>query len=129
MRILIALAFILLAAPAFAALAPEYYAQARAEAPSVIVISVLNTSPPPARGYGECLVRGSVAAVERGDAYTVGQEVSLAVPCMRAGASIPAGPVQWQDWRALRTSPYGRAWLTAEGTLALYQYEVLSALP
>lgn len=113
-----------------AALAPQYYTEARTNADSVIVIRIhevdgLDFS----RAYGDCRVQGRVAAVERGSRYAVGQLVNIAVPCMRNNAAIPAGATQWQDYRDIRRYRWGRAWLTPEGELALSQYEIVRRYP
>ncbi|MFG1425655.1 hypothetical protein [Roseixanthobacter glucoisosaccharinicivorans] len=117
-----------LSAPAQALLAPQYYEQARKEAASVIVIAV-NAVTPPSEGYGACQVNGQVKAVERGAAYAVGQDVTLAVPCRKAGAQPPLGGTIYQDVDALRAAPFGRAYLDAQGALALSQYEMLKTWP
>jgi len=122
--------FVLLAfaAPAFAALPPQYYQQARDNAADVVVIDVREVGSPPAQGYGDCAVSGTVAAVERGETYAVGDEITLAVPCMLPDARVPIGGVQWKGVEALRAAPAGRAFLN-NGALALYQYEILAAAP
>ncbi|MEP9365921.1 hypothetical protein [Xanthobacter sp. VNH20] len=117
-----------LSAPAQALLAPQYYEQARNEAASVIVIAVRAVTPPDA-GFGSCRVAGRVQAVERGATYAVGQDVSLAVPCRKAGAQPPVGGTIYQDVDALRATPFGRAYLDAQGALALSQYEQLKTWP
>ncbi|MFG1399352.1 hypothetical protein [Roseixanthobacter pseudopolyaromaticivorans] len=117
-----------LALPAQALLAPHYYEQARKEAASVIVIAVRAVTPP-SSAYGACQVHGRVQAVERGAAYAVGQDVSLAVPCRTAGAQPPLGGMIYQDVDALRATPFGRAYLDAQGALALSQYEPLKTWP
>lgn len=123
--ILLALALLGLTPPAHAALAPEYYEQARAEAADVVVIDVADVGGPPfLRGYGFCSVEGVVSAVERGARYTVGEEITLSVPCMRPHAEPPAGPTIWQDYKTLRDAPAGRAFLN-DGRLARSQYDAL----
>lgn len=117
-----------LAAPAQALLAPQYYEQARREAASVIVIAVSAVTPP-SEGYGACQVKGQVQAVERGAAYAVGQDVTLAVPCRKAGAQPPLGGTIYQDVDALSATPFARAYLDAQGALALSQYEMLKPWP
>lgn len=114
------------ASAAHAALAPQYYQQARDNAADVVVIAVSDVSALPADGYGTCTVTGEVAAVERGATYSVGQEISIAVPCMRPRANVPAGPAVWQRYEALRTPHHARAYLN-RGALALSQYEIIAA--
>lgn len=130
MRILLLAALALMASPAFAVLAPEYYEAARREAAAVIVVEVegvrgLGIGP----GFGDCEVRGRVAAVERGGSHTEGQSIVIDVPCSRPGARVPAGPVIWQNHDDLRASRWGRAFLTADGRLALHQYDILAVYP
>ncbi|MFG1422329.1 hypothetical protein [Roseixanthobacter liquoris] len=111
-----------------ALLAPQYYEQARREAASVIVIAVSAVQPPEA-GFGICRVTGQVRAVERGAAYAAGQVVTLAVPCRKAGAQPPLGGTIYQEVDVLSAMPFGRAYLDAQGALALSQYEMLKAWP
>ncbi|HQS09652.1 MAG: hypothetical protein B7Y12_11150 [Rhizobiales bacterium 24-66-13] len=117
-----------LAFPAQALLAPHYYEQARREAASVIVIAVRAVTSP-SEGFGTCRVTGQVKAVERGAAHAVGQDITLAVPCRKAGAQPPLGGTIYQDVDALRATPFGRAYLDAQGALALSQYEMLKTWP
>jgi hypothetical protein len=125
MRLTLFACVLFLAAPASAALAPQYYQAARDEAADVVVIDVRDVdAPPPWVGHGECVVEGVVAAVERGAAYTVGQAIKVTVPCMRSGRDIPAGAVQWKRIADLRAARAGRAFLNG-GALALYQYDIL----
>lgn len=120
------LAAIAAATPAFAALAPQYYEQARREAAEVVVIRVERVEEPGFfRDHGDCTVIGKITAVERGRAYRVGSPARITVPCMKPDANIPAGGVQWQSMGRLKASKSGRAFMTAPGRLALYQYEIL----
>lgn len=127
-RALIAAIALLTATPAFAALAPEYYQRARDEAADVVVISVTDVSAPPERGYGDCNVTGQVAAVERGETYTVGQDITISVSCSLPNARVPIGGVLWKGYEALRAAPAGRAYLN-NGAVALSQYEILNEAP
>lgn len=111
-----------------ALLAPQYYEQARKEAASVIVIAVTAVTPP-SEGYGACQVKGQVQAVERGATYAAGQDVVLAVPCRKADAQPPLGGTIYQDVNLLSAMPFGRAYLDAQGALALSQYEMLKTWP
>jgi hypothetical protein len=129
MRALI-LAVVSFAAPAFAALAPEYYEQARANADSVVVVRVERVAGLALmRASGDCRVSGVVEAVERGSRHSVGDALSIVVPCRRANAQIPASGVQYEEANELRRSRWGRAWLDANGELALYQYDILASYP
>lgn len=115
--------------PALALMAPQYYEQARREAQNVIVIKVAAVEGPGPEGYGSCSVRGAVAQVERGAAFTRGQAVTIGVPCARAGVQPPIGGTIWQGLDALKAAPYGRAWLDDAGQVVLSQYERLDAAP
>lgn len=117
---------LLFAAPALAALPPQYYEQARRDATDIIVIEVSEVGQPPLTGYGDCTVRGRVIGVLRGQRYQRGYSATLQVPCAHAAARTPIGGVLYQVWEQLRTYPYGRAYLDASGALALSQYEPLS---
>lgn len=113
------------AAPAFAALPPQAYANARDNAPNVIVIDVASVEFTSATS---CTVRGSVNAVERGDQYEAGGAVEIIVPCRgHVQAPIMVGAVVWQNSATLQASTRGRAYLDTNGALALYQYEILAA--
>ncbi len=126
MRTLVFGLALLLAGPAFAALPPQYYEQARRDAADVVVIEVREVAPPPlAPGFGACTVSGRVIGVLRGEAYQQGADIQIDVPCMHQGARVPIGGVLYKPFETLRESPYGRAYLN-DGALALYQYEMLS---
>ena len=130
MRAVLILAVIFATTAAFAALPPQYYDEARANAESVLVVQIDRTlGLPIMRGYGACRLSGRVAAVERGARYSVGEAVTISVPCRRQNAQIPASGVQYEDVGELRRSRWGRAWLNANGELALYQYEILASYP
>lgn len=117
------------ATPALALMPPQYYEQARRDAPSVLIIKVASVEGPGPEGYGTCTVRGVVAKVERGTAYKVGQVVAIGVPCARPGVQPPIGGTIWQGLEALKAAPYGRAWLDAEGKVVLSQYQRLDGGP
>jgi hypothetical protein len=129
MRLFLLLA-VFFAVPAFAALPPQYYEEARANAENVVVVRVERVAGLGlANGYGECRVTGTVAAVERGTRHSTAERLSIAVPCRRASANIPASGVQYEDMSELRRSRWGRAYLDANGNLALYQYDILAVYP
>jgi hypothetical protein len=109
----------LLPSLAMAAMPPEAYEAARRDAPDVIVIAIAGVMPPPAEHWGECGVTGTVLRVERGDRLKVGDPASLAVPCAEPDAPFPDSGVIYQDLKSLLASTYGRAFLAADGTLAL----------
>ncbi|OZA00567.1 MAG: hypothetical protein B7X99_03650 [Rhizobiales bacterium 17-65-6] len=129
-RVAVAMGAMLISTGAMALLAPEYYQKARENAPDVVVLKIDSVgAPPDPAGFGMCRVEGVVAQVQRGTRHAVGAPLTLAVPCRRQGAQPPLGPVLWNGFDELRAAPYGRAWLEADGTLALHQYEMLQALP
>lgn len=121
--LLVALALAGTATPALAALAPQYYEQARQNAPNVIVFDVVKVTPPDAPS-GDCLVEGKVIRSERGDRYAAGDAVKIEVPCMKPRAPVKSGPTVWQDMDALVRSAHGKAWLDNDGNLVLDQYEL-----
>ena len=120
----LALAIALTAGAAHAALAPQYYQQARDQAPNVVVLEITGVTPP-ARDHGDCKVAAKAHQVERGDLYRNGQAFTLIVPCMTPRAQIPAGPVVWQRREDLKTGVKARAWMDGGGNLALYQFQLL----
>jgi|GEM_PF-3443865 len=121
------LAALATAMPASALLPPQAYANARANAPNVIVIDVGSVE---FAGESSCRVLGHVSSVERGTRYEVGASVELNVPCRGhvalSGPPMP-GPTLYQNSVALQASQHGRAYLDENGALALYQYEILPA--
>jgi hypothetical protein len=128
--IAVAMGAMLISTGAMALLAPEYYQKARETAPDVVVVKVAQVGvPPEAAGFGNCPVAGTVAKVERGTRYSAGAAITIDVPCRKPGAQPMPGPALWTDFDALRTAPYGRAFLEANGKLALSQYEMLATLP
>jgi hypothetical protein len=110
---------------AVAAMPPEAYEAARRDAPDAIVIAIAGVTPPPTAGWGECIVFGTVLRSERGSRYSVGDPVSLAIPCAEPDAQYPDGGVIYQDMQSLLSSTYGRAYLDSDGALARYQYDQL----
>jgi len=114
---------------AASALMPPYvYESARKDAVSVILLAVEKVTLP-RRSFGTCTVDGTVARVERGTAYAVGQQVSIGVPCARPDSLPPIGGTIYQDTETLKASKFGRAYLDADGKVVLSQYEQLGALP
>lgn len=116
------------AAPAWALMSPQVYASAREGAKSVIVVAVEGVTLTP-RAFGTCAVTGTVKVVERGEAYTVGQKVTLDVPCAKPNALPPLGGTIYQETEKLQAAKFGRAYLDADGKLVLSQYFQLEALP
>ena len=100
--------------PAAAAELPPYvYEQARERAQSVLVIAVSHVERLP-RGVlqGGCVITGVVEAVERGAAHTVGQTVSVSVPCIDDDWEPRAGPFPGYDENRLERVKSARIWLT-----------------
>ena len=116
-KALVAAFALMIATPAFAALPPQYYQQARANAADVVVINVTEVGQPPEIGHGDCAVKGTVAVVERGATYTVGQDITVAVPCRLPNAPIMVGAIQWKSFEALSAAPAGRAFLNDGDTV------------
>jgi hypothetical protein len=111
---------------ATAAMPPETYEAARRDAPDVIVMAIAGVTSPSSGDWGDCSVTGTALRIERGDRHKVGDPVSLAVPCAEPDAPYPDSGVIYQDLKSLLSSTYGRAFLAADGTLALYQYDQLT---
>lgn len=105
-------------------LPPKVYAQARADATSVIVITDVRTRGIGFQPRGDCRVRGRVSAVERGADFTVGQRVTLAVPCISFFYNSPQGPWPGVQQDQLSRSRSGRVFLT-DGELVLRGYDIL----
>lgn len=130
MRTLAFLFVTALATAAQAALSPQYYEEARNTADSVVIVRVDGVRQAPrSKGFGDCVVYGRVAGVERGDRYAAGDRISIDVPCRRPNADVPASGVLYENALELGRSRWGRAYLTTEGELALYQYDILPERP
>lgn len=130
MRALVFALTIAFAGVAEAALAPQYYEEARNTADSVIVMRVDGVRQiPRSKGFGDCQVYGRISVVERGERYAAGDRISINVPCRRPRADVPASGVLYENANELSLSRWGRAWLTPEGELALYQYDILAERP
>lgn len=121
--LLTALALTALATPACAALAPQYYQEARDKAPNVLVFDVLRVATP--RGAaGNCMVTAKVIRAERGEKYKTGDELVIVVPCRTPRAPVRVGGTVWQDMEALVRSAHGKAYLDEHGALVLDQYQL-----
>lgn len=124
--IAVAATFALLQA-ASAALPPHAYERARANAPNVVTIEVISVE---ITGDRACAVTGKVATVERGEHFSAGDTVTIAVPCTGHVQVTPmVGAVIWQRTSTLQESQWARAYLDNDGALALYQYEILTSDP
>lgn len=127
MRRLFVIASVLMAAaPAKAELAPEVYAQARAEAVDVVVIRVESISGLPwGRSSGRCAVSGIITSVERGHRRE-GERIELAVPCIGRFHRMDVGPWPGFLQSRLRGSATGRAFLDDAGLIVRRGYDILS---
>lgn len=122
-RLVFAVLSLAIATPAVAALPPEAYERARAEATDVVVFDVTHVGAP-SGVQGDCIVEGKVIRSERGERFRPGDPIRLSVPCRTPLATPMPGPTVWQDMEALQRSAHGRAHLDADGSLALGQYEL-----
>lgn len=125
---LLALGLLAAAGPVHALMPPYVYEAARNEAVSVIVLAVEAVSAIPPR-FGDCTVAGTVAQVERGGAFAVGERVSLAVPCTQPDVQPPIGGIIYRTVPQLQAAKYGRAYLDASGKIVSSQYYPLDQLP
>ncbi len=98
---------------AHALMAPEFYRQARADAPFHVQVAI-NMVTPPASGPGNCIVEGKIAEVFRdaGNKLPAGSPVSFAVACHSEGQQVPIGGAKWTDTDALKSAKYIEAYLT-----------------
>ncbi|MFO1015491.1 MAG: hypothetical protein U1E50_17200 [Caulobacteraceae bacterium] len=122
-RLLLAAALLMAPLPAWAMLAPQYYQQARDEAPDVIVVHVVAVVYPEAP-IGECKLATKVIAVERGQTYWVEQGVVMRVHCRRGNAEIPAGGTIWTDMARLKPGIDARVFMK-DGKPALDAFDIL----
>ncbi|TDT96741.1 hypothetical protein DFO45_1939 [Azorhizobium sp. AG788] len=111
-------ALLTLLVPAAAGAAPP------AEAPNVVIIAVAAVQEPD--GATDCTEKGQVRQVEKGTRLAIGQNVTLTVPCRRAGAKARSGT---PDSATLSAAPYGRVQLDTTGTLLRAPYEPLADAP
>jgi hypothetical protein len=107
-----AVPLILLATSAHALMAPEFYRQARADAPFHVQVAIDTVTPPAARP-GNCIVAGKIAEVFRdaGNKLPVGTPVSFAVACHRQGEEVPIGGAKWTDTDTLTSAKYIEVYL------------------
>jgi hypothetical protein len=104
---------LLLMTSAQALMAPEFYRQARADAPFHVQVAIDKVTPP-AKGAGNCLVEGKTVEVfkDAGGKLAVGSPVSFSVACHRAGEQVPIGGTMWTDTDALTSAKFIEAYLT-----------------
>lgn len=97
---------------------------AKGEAPNVVIIAVAAVQEP--ADAADCTIKGQVRQVEKGNTLAIGQNVSLTVPCRRAGAKARGNA---PESAALSAAPYGRVQLDSTGTLLRAPYEPLADAP
>ena len=93
--------------PAGALLAPEYYAQARKEAPYHVQVRVMSVNGP-ARTPGECAITSEVVRIFRDIPGRLKQATRLAftISCRRVGDEATPGPTLWKDYESLLRAEY-----------------------
>jgi hypothetical protein len=108
----IACLLLLLTTSAHALMAPEFYRQARADAPFHVQVAIDKVTPPAAPG--NCIVEGKITEVFRdaGNKLPVGTPVSFSVACHGEGEKVPIGGAKWTDTAALTSAKYIEAYLT-----------------
>ncbi len=113
-----------LAAPAHALLAPEYYQEARRSAANHVQIK-LDSVEAPDGGMGACPVEGEIVRVFRG-AMQPGERVAFTVSCYDYG-TIPDGATLWTDYDALNQAKFVEAFLSADTPprIVLDQIEII----
>lgn len=113
MRYFLSIALCFLAAsPALAELPPYVYEQERKSATSVVVVDVETIGRlPRGQTQGSCLVKGRVAAVERGDAYKTGDHFELPIPCIGAKWQPMPGPFPGYQEAGLAKVRHGRFYI------------------
>ncbi|HET6322403.1 MAG TPA: hypothetical protein VFF87_10170 [Hyphomicrobium sp.] len=121
----------LLAGAASALMAPEYYRQARAEAPYHVQVAIKKLTLPDSE-IGSCLVAGTVVETfkDEGGRLPVGTPVSFGVACYRANAEVPVGGVIWTRLEALEAARFIEVYLVEDGTgfdVALWNSRIVQA--
>jgi hypothetical protein len=98
---------------AHALMAPEFYRQARADAPFHVQVAIDKVTPP-ASGPGNCILEGKIAEVFRdaGNKLPAGTPVSFSVACHSEGEKVPIGGAKWTPTEALKSAKYIEAYLT-----------------
>lgn len=109
---------------AHAALAPEYYEEARRSAANHVQIEITDVDGP-SGGMGPCAVEGTVVRTFRGQ-LGVGTPLAFAVSCYDYG-SIPDGATLWTDYDALSEASYLEAFMSGDVTprIVLDQVEII----
>lgn len=122
----LALAALLPIGAAQAALAPDYYEEARRSAPNHLQIKVLEVGAPNG-GMGKCAVDGEVVRLFRGT-FAPGTKLTFDVSCYDYG-QIPDGGTLWTDYDALKDAKFLEAFMSADAQpkIALDQVEIIVA--
>ncbi len=126
-----AVLFVALGTSAHALMAPEFYRQARADAPFHVQVAIDKVTPP-AAGPGNCIVAGKIAEVFRdaGNKLPVGTPVSFAVACHRQSEQVPIGGAKWTETETLTSAKYIEAYLApgVDGyAVAMWNSKVIAA--
>ena len=124
-----ALLFFSLSSPTSAALAPEYYAQARNQAAYHVQVRVLSVNGP-AKTPGECAITSEVVRIFRDLPGNLKQAARLAftISCRKAGDERIVGGTLWQDYDSLLHAEYLEVFLNkANGgyAVAMWQAQVI----
>lgn len=107
-----------------AVLPPGAYEAARREAAHHVQIEIERVSGPGwFTGYGECLVKGHVRRVFRGD-LEVDQWVHVPVDCAKRRAAPPPGPQLWVNMGSLRDAEVLEVYLDGEDRLEVASWQV-----
>jgi len=119
------------AGAAHALMAPEYYRQARAEAPYHVQVAIDKVTLPDSE-IGSCLVAGRVveAFKDDGGRLAVDTPVSFGVACYRDNAEMPIGGVLWTRLEALKSARFIEVYLVEDGQgfdVALWNSRIISA--
>ncbi|NWH09189.1 MAG: hypothetical protein HXY22_11200 [Alphaproteobacteria bacterium] len=95
--------------PAFAAMPPEAFIQARQTAVNHVHVRIESVTPP-SGGAGDCSVSATVVQIFRGD-LTRGQVITFPVSCYRYGELQPGNQL-WTDFEALSHAQYLEAFMS-----------------
>jgi hypothetical protein len=109
----VCLTLFIAATAANAALAPEWYRKARAEAPYHVQVAVRRVVPP-SPSPGACMVDGDIVTIFRDTpgSLDVGAPISFAVSCMQPGDLVPIGGTIWTQINRLEAARYIEAYLS-----------------